>query len=207
MKRVGRNEDCPCGSGLKYKNCHGKKAGSKSIIIPVVAGLSILGLVALFVMDSGPSGGNIFGNKTYPQPAGDPPPGKIWSPEHGHWHDAPALQGQTGAAPQPPGEAPEGKVWSAEHGHWHDADGSETTQPVTQQSAPQIIQPAEQAAPGAGVPQPPGDPPPGKVWSSEHGHWHDVPAGPPYPQPPGDPPPGKVWSTEHGHWHDIPPGQ
>jgi predicted aspartyl protease len=23
-KRPGRNEPCPCGSGLKYKNCHGK---------------------------------------------------------------------------------------------------------------------------------------------------------------------------------------
>ena len=22
--RVGRNEPCPCGSGLKYKHCHGK---------------------------------------------------------------------------------------------------------------------------------------------------------------------------------------
>ena len=22
--RVGRNEPCPCGSGKKYKNCHGK---------------------------------------------------------------------------------------------------------------------------------------------------------------------------------------
>ena len=22
--RTGRNEQCPCGSGLKYKNCHGK---------------------------------------------------------------------------------------------------------------------------------------------------------------------------------------
>ena len=21
---VGRNDPCPCGSGLKYKNCHGK---------------------------------------------------------------------------------------------------------------------------------------------------------------------------------------
>jgi len=26
------------------------------------------------------------------------------------------------------------------------------------------------------------------------------------PQPPGDAPPGKVWSPEHGHWHDITPG-
>jgi preprotein translocase subunit SecA len=24
--RVGRNEPCPCGSGKKYKQCHGKLA-------------------------------------------------------------------------------------------------------------------------------------------------------------------------------------
>jgi len=24
--RVGRNDPCPCGSGKKYKNCHGKLA-------------------------------------------------------------------------------------------------------------------------------------------------------------------------------------
>ena len=23
-KQVGRNDPCPCGSGKKYKNCHGK---------------------------------------------------------------------------------------------------------------------------------------------------------------------------------------
>ncbi|MBN8981069.1 MAG: SEC-C domain-containing protein [Rhizobiales bacterium] len=23
---MGRNEDCPCGSGKKYKHCHGKYA-------------------------------------------------------------------------------------------------------------------------------------------------------------------------------------
>ena len=23
-KRVGRNDPCPCGSGKKYKNCHGQ---------------------------------------------------------------------------------------------------------------------------------------------------------------------------------------
>ncbi|MDR1937239.1 MAG: SEC-C domain-containing protein, partial [Tannerellaceae bacterium] len=26
-KRPGRNVPCPCGSGLKYKNCHGKGFG------------------------------------------------------------------------------------------------------------------------------------------------------------------------------------
>jgi preprotein translocase subunit SecA len=24
--KVGRNEDCPCGSGKKYKHCHGRYA-------------------------------------------------------------------------------------------------------------------------------------------------------------------------------------
>jgi preprotein translocase subunit SecA len=24
--KVGRNEDCPCGSGKKYKHCHGRLA-------------------------------------------------------------------------------------------------------------------------------------------------------------------------------------
>ena len=25
-KKIGRNDPCPCGSGKKYKNCHGKDA-------------------------------------------------------------------------------------------------------------------------------------------------------------------------------------
>jgi hypothetical protein len=55
--------------------------------------------------------------------------------------------------------------------------------------------------------QPPGPAPPGKVWSPEHGHWHDVSptTSPVSAQPPGPAPPGKVWSPEHGHWHDVSP--
>ena len=26
-KKIGRNKPCPCGSGLKYKKCHGKNRG------------------------------------------------------------------------------------------------------------------------------------------------------------------------------------
>jgi preprotein translocase subunit SecA len=26
VQRVGRNDPCPCGSGLRYKECHGKLA-------------------------------------------------------------------------------------------------------------------------------------------------------------------------------------
>lgn len=75
--------------------------------------------------------------------------------------------------PQPPGPTPPGKVWSAEHGHWHDVNpaGSSPIQ-VQTSKAPITATPAQPSAP---VPQPPGTPPPGKVWSPEHGHWHDAP--------------------------------
>ena len=76
--------------------------------------------------------------------------------------------------------------------------------------------PQQDGVPGS--PQPPGPAPEGKVWNTEHGHWHDAPGSPaaagqqgaaqpafqPGPQPPGPAPAGKVWSTEHGHWHDAP---
>ena len=28
VEKVGRNDPCPCGSGLKYKNCHGRATGN-----------------------------------------------------------------------------------------------------------------------------------------------------------------------------------
>jgi hypothetical protein len=42
---------------------------------------------------------------------------------------------------------------------------------LTKVAAPAPTPPAE----AGGQPQPPGPPPPGKVWSAEHGHWHDAP--------------------------------
>lgn len=63
-----------------------------------------------------------------PQPPGPAPAGKVWSAEHGHWHDANPASGPTPEnpvqvvrrnVPQPPGPVPAGKVWSPEHGHWH----------------------------------------------------------------------------------------
>src|SRR5688572_23544542 len=55
--------------------------------------------------------------------------------------------------------------------------------PAQTSPAPQITfaPPPNQYTP---APQPPGEAPPGKVWSVEHGHWHDAPAGaPPMPVP------------------------
>lgn len=111
------------------------------------------------------------------------PPGKVWSAEHGHWHDAPAgsvdgvtpLSGQGAVLSQPPGPAPPGKAWSAEHGHWHDILPPGTS-PQLDGSAP--------AAGGPPFPQPDGPVPEGKAWSAEHGHWHNV--APPSLQSPVD---------------------
>lgn len=32
QKKIGRNERCPCGSGLKYKKCHGDSVKHAKVI-------------------------------------------------------------------------------------------------------------------------------------------------------------------------------
>ena len=92
------------------------------------------------------------------------------------------------------------------------SNGSEESSPALRSTQTLPSQPQPGQATG-GTPQPPGEAPPGQVWSSEHGHWHNIsdatpgttqPQGQLTPQPPGEPPPGKTWSPEHGHWHDAP---
>ncbi len=60
-------------------------------------------------------------------------------------------------------------------------------------------QPVTAATGGAPFPEPPGPAPPGQVWRTECGHYHDAPFT--LPQPSGSPAPGKVWSEEHQHYH------
>jgi hypothetical protein len=43
---VGRNEPCPCGSGKKYKACHGKDAGGAPVATPQATWLSTVGAFA-----------------------------------------------------------------------------------------------------------------------------------------------------------------
>ena len=78
--KTGRNDPCPCGSGEKYKRCCEAKAAEKTRLltkwIAVIVGILVLlvtvGTVASFFADDQNSA----------------PPGRVWSPEHGHWHDA-----------------------------------------------------------------------------------------------------------------------
>ena len=72
--KAGRNDACPCGSGKKYKKCcelKTQKARGNTVMLVVVAGLVIAGLVA---------GISSFTSER------DPAAGKVWSPEHGHYH-------------------------------------------------------------------------------------------------------------------------
>lgn len=161
--KTSRNAACPCGSGRKHKNCcQPKEASSAPATLKSNATVWIfclLGLLALITLvlavgpfgqqetsesagvantplsigQNGAAGQN--GTPGSPQPPGPAPAGKVWSVEHGHWHDVPGTQPLPSATsqtitpqpaspatytPQPPGPAPEGKVWSTEHGHWHD---------------------------------------------------------------------------------------
>lgn len=78
--------------------------------------------------DARPAGAQGARTASTPRPQPGPAPaGKVWSAEHGHWHDAgpqptkenPTTVNTRNVSP-PPGPAPAGKVWSPEHGHWHD---------------------------------------------------------------------------------------
>jgi len=66
-----------------------------------------------------------------------------------------------------------GKVWSAEHNHWHDAPATPAAATTSLPPRP-ITPPAAAQQTFTPKPQPPGPVPAGKVWSTEHGHWHDV---------------------------------
>ena len=85
MKRVGRNDVCPCGSGKKYKTCHGIKAmvstqRNKTFwMIGVLIALFISAIYGLF--NKSEESGSI-------RPEGQAPAGKVWSAAHGHWHDS-----------------------------------------------------------------------------------------------------------------------
>jgi len=216
---IGRNEPCPCGSGQKYKLCC---EGRQDIVQEarrspwLLAGAAVVGLgvVATIAMQLGdPKPTDVSRSLSRPvtaqspivdpaailSPLGAPeggstaPPGKVWSAEHGHYHDiagaagSPASISSNGSnpvaapgtlTPEPDGPAPAGKVWSPEHGHYHDAPGAAGT-PTTISSSELTPIPPPPGAPGTLTPEPEGPAPEGKVWSAEHGHYHDAPGATP----------------------------
>lgn len=89
-----RNDPCHCGSGKKYKNCHmGKESSGLNnnknllylaimLVIVAIASFSIY-----YNSQQSPSPNRNLQNGSVAQPAGKAPAGKVWSTEHGHWHD------------------------------------------------------------------------------------------------------------------------
>ncbi|HEX2831923.1 MAG TPA: SEC-C metal-binding domain-containing protein [Thermoanaerobaculia bacterium] len=151
--QTGRNERCPCGGGAKFKNCCAKKVAARDsrgivILLAAIAAVAALGIVPAFLKDE----------KTAT------PAAPI---------AAPARTPDRPGSPQP-GPAPAGKVWSVEHGHWHDATPPSSAVQVSPiQTSRGNLTPSVTPNPPRPVPQPAGEAPAGKVWSPEHGHWHD----------------------------------
>ncbi len=106
---------------------------------------------------------------------------------------------------------PEGAYYDEDHAHWHYEGTNEEIHlpgkvwdPVRKKWLNVKERPAGEHGETALQPQPDGPVPDGKVWSGEHGHWHDItPAEGGVPAPEGEAPAGKEWSPEHGHYHDI----
>jgi hypothetical protein len=149
--RVGRNEPCPCGSRKKFKSCCEGKGRVPKGLLALLAAFAVIAAVAFF-----PRGDEESTSSVSSRPAG--------------------TSTRTARPGPQPGPAPPGKVWSVEHGHWHDIGASPTTSPAAspiriEQTSGAPLTPTV----GANVPQPAGPVPPGKVWSPEHGHWHDAP--------------------------------
>lgn len=207
--KTGRNEPCACGSGKKTKNCCGRNdAGMATnrrlgLIIGAIVVLAVVAVIASMREDSKRDPFSPFDAST---PAPAPADAAATSTAV---TDTPAAQ----PGPQPPGPAPAGKIWSPEHGHWHDKVETDSNVKIETTRIPASPAATAAAAP-VNIPQPNVPTPPGKVWSPEHGHWHDVETGaapvaeiPPDVEaqikPPGVPsaPAGMVWSEEHKHWH------
>ncbi len=80
VSKVGRNAPCPCGSGKKYKQCHGAQAAEQSRsggkwIALVLGGVLLLGALGFL---------NALSNRDPDDAAA--PAGRVWSEEHGHFH-------------------------------------------------------------------------------------------------------------------------
>ena len=143
MAKTSRNEPCPCGSGKKYKACHGTTDKSRSglassRILAIVVGIVILGGGAIAVNHFRTA--DLEGGAAYVYDAEND---RYWDPTHSHWHDGrpPTEQGGIAPAagtvtPQPWAyDAEKDQYYHPEHGHWHEG------LPPTQQAAPPPLLP------------------------------------------------------------------
>lgn len=84
MEKIGSRESRPGGSGEENKDgqqpAEEQKGSPKTKLI--IRGLVIIGILIIIIgtlLNVDTSGG---------EAPGEAPEGKVWSPEHRHWHDA-----------------------------------------------------------------------------------------------------------------------
>jgi hypothetical protein len=74
-QKPGRNDDCHCGSGKKYKHCHAEQDAAGSPTRRLLIGAVVLVFVGTLVMA-------VITAMNQPDS-----PGRVWDPVHGHYHD------------------------------------------------------------------------------------------------------------------------
>ena len=175
--RVGRNDPCPCGSGLKYKQCH---AGKLRLNV-TGNGRWVVGALAVVVV-----AGLAWGlTRPRTRPVASAPPSPMTMTPAPSGTSAPANPSATaGATPEPWFyDAATNRHFDPNHGHWH--DGPPPSPEARKASS--AMQPPMGAAPAPGVTGPASGATPApwtydaannQHWNPEHGHWH---AGPPPP--------------------------
>lgn len=75
MAKIGRNDPCPCGSGRKYKQCclqreQGMPVRTRLLAL-IIGAVLVAGAILALTWDSGTE------------------QRRVWSEEHGHWHNVP----------------------------------------------------------------------------------------------------------------------
>lgn len=78
MAKIGRNQPCPCGSGLKYKKCCESKEAKTPISLRIVAAVVAVAMVSGLVI--------FLTSVDDYDPSANTTAGRVWSEEHGHWH-------------------------------------------------------------------------------------------------------------------------
>jgi hypothetical protein len=79
MSKTGRNEACPCGSGKKFKRCHGltSESNRSGNVLMIAVGIGVLAAVAAGVAS--------FTTERSSS-------SRVWDPAHGHYHNASGQQ-------------------------------------------------------------------------------------------------------------------
>ncbi len=181
--RVGRNDPCPCGSGKKYKHCHGRGGATRPVILPPWGMIGIVvvvvGAVALLWNTMRKPGTDasraplVSRGATAPPAGANAPPGALeprdwqydprqnqyWDPVHRHWHNgAPPLDTAAFADSErhvsSPGASPETTAGPA----------ARPTAPPTP-TTPVVVKP--EPAPYFY------DAATNRHWDPNHHHWHD----------------------------------